>query len=47
VTPLGYFGDPTTASPEEGKRSKEDFGKAVSEVIEKFLSGQYQPPEMK
>lgn len=47
VTPQGYFGDPTTASPERGKKSKEDYGKAVSEVIEKFLSGQYKAPEMK
>jgi len=47
VTPLGYFGDPTTASPEKGKKSIEDYGRSVSELIEKFLAGQYQPPETK
>ncbi len=47
VTPLGYFGDPTTASPEKGKNATEGYGKAVSELIEKFLGGSYKPPEMK
>ncbi len=47
VTPLGYFGDPTDASPERGKKSVEEYGRRVSELIEKFLSGTYQPPGMK
>jgi creatinine amidohydrolase len=44
VTPQGYFGDPTTASPERGREEMEAYGKRVAEVIEAFLEGSYSPP---
>ena len=47
VTPQGFFGDPASATAEQGKKSVEAFGKAAAEVIERFLQGTYQPPPMK
>ncbi len=47
VTPQGIFGDPTAASPDRGKNSVEAYGKTAAELIEIFLKGQYQPPDMK
>ena len=44
VTPRGYFGDPTTASPERGRKEMEAHGKAVAGVIEAFLQGHYSLP---
>jgi len=45
VTPQGYFGDPTTASPERGKEEMEAYGKRAAGVIEDFLQGRYSPPQ--
>ena len=45
VTPLGYFGDPTTASPERGRDEIEAYGRTVAGVIDTFLQGHYSPPE--
>ena len=44
VTPRGYFGDPTTASPEKGREEMESYGKRAAGVIEAFLQGRYSPP---
>ena len=45
VTPQGYFGDPTTASPERGKEEMESYGRRAAGVIEAFLQGRYSPPK--
>jgi creatinine amidohydrolase len=45
VTPQGYFGDPTTASPERGREEMEAYGKRAAGVIEDFLQGRYCPPQ--
>jgi creatinine amidohydrolase len=45
VTPQGYFGDPTTASPERGREEMESYGKRAAGVIEDFLQGRYCPPQ--
>jgi len=47
ITPQGFFGDPTLASPERGKELIEAFAKRGADLIEQFLQGRYQPPEMK
>ena len=39
ITPQGFFGDPTNADPERGKREMEAFGRVAAEVIEAFLKG--------
>jgi creatinine amidohydrolase len=44
ITPQGYFGDPSTANPERGRKEIEDYGKVAAEVIEAFLQGRYLPP---
>jgi len=43
VTPQGYFGDPTTASPERGREEMESYGRRAAGVIEDFLQGRYSP----
>lgn len=45
ITPQGYFGDPTAASPERGRKEMEAYGRAAAEVIEAFLQGHYSPPK--
>jgi creatinine amidohydrolase/Fe(II)-dependent formamide hydrolase-like protein len=45
ITPQGYFGDPTSANPERGKREMEVYGRTAAEVIELFLKGHYSPPQ--
>ncbi|HVP78723.1 MAG TPA: creatininase family protein [Thermodesulfobacteriota bacterium] len=45
VTPKGYFGDPTTARPEKGRKEIEAYGKIAAKVIEDFLMGCYSPPK--
>jgi creatinine amidohydrolase len=45
VTPQGYFGDPTTASPDRGREEMESYGRRVAGVIETFLQGRYFPPK--
>ena len=44
ITPQGYFGDPTRASPEKGREEIEAYGKIAAEAIEAFLNGCYSPP---
>ncbi len=44
VTPQGYFGDPTPASPERGREEIEAYGGRAAGVIEAFLQGRYSPP---
>jgi creatinine amidohydrolase len=44
ITPQGYFGDPTKANPERGKKEVEAYGKIAADVIESFLQGRYSPP---
>jgi len=44
VTPQGYFGDPTTASPERGREEMESYGRRAAGVIEDLLQGRYSPP---
>jgi creatinine amidohydrolase len=45
VTPQGYFGDPTTASPERGREEMESYGRRAAGVIEDFLQDRYCPPQ--
>ena len=45
VTPQGYFGDPTTASPEKGREEMKSYGRRAAGVIEAFLQGRYSPPK--
>ena len=45
VTPQGYFGDPTTASPDRGREEMESYGGRAAGVIEAFLQGRYSPPK--
>ncbi len=44
VTPNGYFGDPSTACPERGRKEVETYGRIAAQVIESFLKGRYSPP---
>jgi len=44
VTPQGYFGDPTAASPEKGRDEMESYGRRAAGVIEDLLQGRYSPP---
>jgi creatinine amidohydrolase len=44
ITPQGYFGDPTSANPETGRREMEAYGKVAAGVIEDLARGQYFPP---
>lgn len=46
VTPQGFFGDPTNASPERGRRYGEDYGRTVAGLIEAFLHCNYEPQEI-
>jgi creatinine amidohydrolase len=45
VTPQGYFGDPATANPEQGRKEMEAYGRIAAEVIEAYLQGHYSPPK--
>ena len=45
ITPQGYFGDPATALPEQGRKEMEVYGRIAAEVIEDFLRGRYSPPK--
>ena len=47
VTPRGFFGDPASATPDQGRDSVEGFGKSAAGVIERYLQGKYRPPELK
>jgi creatinine amidohydrolase len=47
VTPQGFFGDPTTASPERGQAAYNEYIAAAAAVIEAQLKGQHQPVELK
>jgi creatinine amidohydrolase len=44
ITPQGYFGDPTSAKPENGRTEMETYGKVAADVIEDFVRGHYSPP---
>jgi creatinine amidohydrolase len=46
VTPQGYFGDPTTANPERGRKEMEAYGRTAAGVIEDLLRGRYSPPNI-
>jgi len=45
LTPQGYFGDPTTASPERGRMEMEAYVRGAAGIIEAFLQGHYSPPK--
>ncbi len=45
VTPQGYFGNPTTASPERGREEMEAYGKRAAGVIYALVQGRYCPPK--
>jgi len=47
VTPQGFLGDPTTASPEQGKVAFDEYVAAAATVIDAQLKGQYQPMDLK
>lgn len=47
VTPQGFLGDPTTASPEKGQAAFNEYVAAAAVVIEAQLKGQYQPIDLK
>ncbi len=47
ITPQGFLGDPASASEDQGRRRIEACGRCGAELIETFLKGQYQPPELK
>ena len=47
VTPQGFLGDPTTASPEKGKVAFNEYVAAAAAVIEAHLKGQYKPLDLK
>jgi creatinine amidohydrolase len=47
VTPQGFLGDPTTASPERGAKAYEEFKDLASEAIATLLRGEYQAVELK
>ncbi|MDH5696402.1 MAG: creatininase family protein [Dehalococcoidia bacterium] len=47
VTPLGYFGDPASFDLQAGKRLIEGYVQNVASLIESFIRGNYQPPEIK
>jgi creatinine amidohydrolase len=44
LTPDGYFGDPSMASPERGREAMEWYGRTAANVIEAYLKGHYAPP---
>jgi creatinine amidohydrolase len=45
ITPQGYFGDPTSANPEKGRKYMEVYGKIAAAIVEAFLKGRYSPPK--
>ncbi|MEI9478916.1 MAG: creatininase family protein [Deltaproteobacteria bacterium] len=47
ITPQGFLGDPASASPERGREEIEAYGKRAADLIERFLQGRYESPEMK
>lgn len=47
VTPLGYFGDPASFDPQAGKQLVEGYAQDLANLIEAFIRGNYQPPEIK
>lgn len=47
VTPLGYFGDPANFDPDAGKQFIEGYAQDLANLIETFIKGNYQPPEIK
>jgi creatinine amidohydrolase len=38
ITPLGYFGDPASFDPNEGKQRIEEYATDVAALIEEFLN---------
>ena len=47
ITPQGFLGDPASASAERGRERIEAYGRGGADLIEVFLNGQYQPPDLK
>jgi creatinine amidohydrolase len=47
ITPQGFLGDPASASAARGRERIEAYGRIGADLIEVFLKGQYQPPELK
>jgi len=47
ITPQGFFGDPASASSEQGRERIEAYAKGAADLIELFLKDQYRPPELK
>lgn len=46
LTPLGYFGDPASFDPDAGKQLIEGYARNLANLIDTFLKGNYQPPEI-
>lgn len=47
LTPLGYLGDPAGFATEAGKQVIEGHARDFANLIEDFMKGNYQPPEIK
>jgi len=46
MTPLGYFGDPASFAPEAGRQLMESGARSMANLIEIFIKGNYEPPEI-
>jgi len=46
LTPLGYFGDPASFDRSAGKKLMEESAQGISNVIDNFMRGIYEAPEM-
>ena len=47
VTPLGYFGDPSSFDPKAARAELERHTMSIATLIVRFLKGEYRPPSMK
>jgi creatinine amidohydrolase len=46
LTPGGFVGNPAGGTPEQGKAAIEEYGAKSADIIELFLKGQYQAPDL-